>query len=79
MENEQNINNNERLCSVKVSKTSTGKYSYECKLYFDLNLDPEGERILGQIKEIESKLDRLYGKDGGKKQREMAKDETKIS
>lgn len=48
----------EKNSSIKVSKTSTNKYSWEIKLYFDLGNDEN--LILDRIKRINDKLDATY-------------------
>ena len=48
----------EKNSSIKLSKTSTGKYSWDIKLYFDLSNDED--LILERINRIHKKMEVTY-------------------
>jgi len=48
----------EKNSSIKLSKTSTGKYSWDIKLYFDLSNDED--LILERINRIHKKMEATY-------------------
>lgn len=57
--NDTNIDyENEKNSSIKLSKTSTGKFSWEIKLYFDLSNDED--LILERINRIHKKMEATY-------------------
>ena len=45
----------EKQDSIKLSKTSTGKYSHEIKLYFD-DKDDKAETIIDRIKLLDQTM-----------------------
>ena len=50
----------EKQDSIKVSKTATGKFSFEVKRYYDFDkTDPE--EIIEQIKRIYEELEKGFG------------------
>lgn len=52
---EENKTQPEKPDSVKVSKTSTGKYSFEIKLYFNREKE-DYQDITNRMKDIETSL-----------------------
>lgn len=48
----------DKIHSIELSKTSTGKYSYSVKLYF--KEVEEADNILNKVAEIEEKLKEKY-------------------
>ena len=52
-----NFQQNEKTDSISLSKTSTGKYSFDVKIYSkDLLAEGEDAKILKKISEIHDKL-----------------------
>jgi hypothetical protein len=50
----------DKQSSVEVNRTSTGKYSWSVKIYFNEE-ETENEKVLEKVKSIEEKLKERYG------------------
>ena len=51
----------DRIDSIKVTKTSTGKHSFEIKIYHSNLLDEANQdETISKIKKIENKLKQIF-------------------
>jgi len=56
---------NERQDSIKIGRTSTGKYTWEIKLYYNEDTIPKYPEVITKIREINKSLEESFASSEG--------------